>query len=88
MAESSHSRPSDHIAELKERATEQFGQAADQAQRMVERAVAQGREAGESAQEVADNFKGALNRSLKHQPIATVATAAIAGFVLGALWKS
>jgi hypothetical protein len=37
---------------------------------------------------VADNFKGALNRSIKDQPLATVATAIIAGFVLGALWKS
>jgi ElaB/YqjD/DUF883 family membrane-anchored ribosome-binding protein len=88
MAESSRSRPSDQITELKERATEQFGQVADQAQRIVERAVARGHEAGESAQEVADNFKGALNRSIKDQPMATVATAVIAGFVLGALWKS
>jgi ElaB/YqjD/DUF883 family membrane-anchored ribosome-binding protein len=88
VAESSHNRPSDHIAELKERATEQFGQAADQAQRMVERVVAQGREAGESAQEVAGNVRGALDRSIKDKPIATLATAAIAGFVLGALWKS
>jgi ElaB/YqjD/DUF883 family membrane-anchored ribosome-binding protein len=48
----------------------------------------QGRQAGERMQEVAGNFKSALDKSLKDQPMATLATAAIAGFVIGALWKS
>jgi ElaB/YqjD/DUF883 family membrane-anchored ribosome-binding protein len=39
-------------------------------------------------QEVAGNFKGALDKSIKDQPMATLATAAIVGFVLGAIWKS
>ena len=39
-------------------------------------------------QDVAGNFKGALDKSLKDQPMATLATAAITGFVIGALWKS
>jgi hypothetical protein len=38
-------------------------------------------------QEVAGNLKDAVDRSLKDQPLATLATAAALGFVLGALWK-
>jgi ElaB/YqjD/DUF883 family membrane-anchored ribosome-binding protein len=55
---------------------------------MANQAVKQGREAGERMQEVADNFKSALDKSITDQPMATLATAAIVGFVLGALWKS
>ena len=43
---------------------------------------------GERMQEVAGNLKGALNQSIKDQPMATLAGAAIVGFVLGAIWKS
>jgi ElaB/YqjD/DUF883 family membrane-anchored ribosome-binding protein len=39
-------------------------------------------------QEVAGNLKGAVDRSVKDQPMATLAMAAVVGFVLGALWKS
>ena len=51
-------------------------------------ATQQGREAGERIQEVAGNVRGAVDKSIKDQPIATLAVAAVAGFVLGALWKS
>jgi ElaB/YqjD/DUF883 family membrane-anchored ribosome-binding protein len=81
------------------KATDQFGKtldkATDKAQgvaRQVEdfagRAVEQGREAGERVQEVAGNIKGAVDKSVKDQPMATLAAAAAVGFVLGALWKS
>ena len=91
MAQSTHGthgRPSDQFADLKEKATEQLGKAADQAERMANRVAEQGRDAGERMQEVAGNFKDALDKSLKEQPMATLAMAAILGFVLGALWKS
>jgi ElaB/YqjD/DUF883 family membrane-anchored ribosome-binding protein len=39
-------------------------------------------------QEVAGNIKGAVDRSVKDQPMATLAMAALIGFVLGAIWKS
>ena len=42
----------------------------------------------ERVQEVAGNFKGAVDKSVKDQPMATLAVAAVLGFVLGALWKS
>ena len=51
-------------------------------------AAQQGREAGERIQEVAGNVKGAVDKSIKDQPMATLAAAAAVGFVLGALWKS
>ena len=89
MAQSSYGgRASDQISDLKDKAAEQFNKAADQAEKMASRAAEEGRQAGERMQEVAGNFKGALDKSVKNQPMAKLATAAIAGFILGALWKS
>lgn len=73
---------------MADKATDQFKSAADQAEAMANRAIEQGREAGERFQEVAGNLKGAVDRSVKDQPMATLAVAALVGFVLGALWKS
>jgi ElaB/YqjD/DUF883 family membrane-anchored ribosome-binding protein len=39
-------------------------------------------------QEVAGNVKGAIDKSIKDQPMATLAVSAVLGFVLGALCKS
>jgi ElaB/YqjD/DUF883 family membrane-anchored ribosome-binding protein len=88
MAQSTYGQPTDQISDLKERATDQFSKAADKAEDMVNRVAVQGRQAGERMQEVAGNFKGALDTSLRDQPMATLAAAAIVGFVLGAIWKS
>jgi ElaB/YqjD/DUF883 family membrane-anchored ribosome-binding protein len=33
-------------------------------------------------------MKSAVDKSIKDQPMATLAAAAVVGFVLGALWKS
>jgi hypothetical protein len=43
---------------------------------------------GEGVRVVTGNFKRALDRSLDDDPMATLATAAIVGFVLGAIWKA
>jgi len=88
MAQSTYGRPSDQISDFKEKATDQFGKAADQAEQMSSRIADQGRQAGERMQEVAGNFKGALDRSVHDQPMATLAVAAVIGFVLGAIWKA
>jgi ElaB/YqjD/DUF883 family membrane-anchored ribosome-binding protein len=61
---------------------------AGQAQDAASRVAAQGREASEGMQEVAGNIKGAVDKSVSDQPMATLAVAAAVGFVLGALWKS
>ena len=84
MAQSSYTRGSD----LKDKAADQFSKAADQVEGAASRAAEQGREAGERMQEVAGNFKGALDKSIKDQPMATLAGVAIVGFILGAIWKS
>ena len=73
---------------MAEKASDQFKSAADQAEHIASRVAEQGREAGERVQEVAGNIKGAVDKSVKEQPMATLAVAAVLGFVLGALWKS
>ena len=89
MGQSSYpSRGSDPVADLKDKATDKFNKVAGQAEGMANRVVDQGREAGERMQEVAGNLKGALDTSIKDQPMATLAFAAVVGFVLGAIWKS
>lgn len=58
--------------------------AEDTANRMLE----QGRQVGEGMSQVAGNLRGAVDQSLRDQPMATLAMAGIVGFVLGAIWKS
>jgi len=72
---------------MADKATDQVKHLADRAEGAAGRVAEHGRDAGERMQEVAGNFKGAVDKSVKEQPIATLALAAIAGFVLGALWK-
>ncbi len=88
MAQSTYTGKPDQISDLKDKATEQLGRAAERAEGVAHRMAGQGREAGERMQEVAGNFKGALDKSVRDQPMATIAVAAVVGFVLGALWKS
>jgi ElaB/YqjD/DUF883 family membrane-anchored ribosome-binding protein len=45
-------------------------------------------DARQQVEEVAGNVKGAINRSVKDQPITTLLVAGAIGFVIGALWKS
>lgn len=60
----------------------------DEIQRVAQNVAGQGREASEQIQEVAQNFKTAMDKSVKDQPLTTLAVAAGVGFVIGALWKS
>jgi ElaB/YqjD/DUF883 family membrane-anchored ribosome-binding protein len=62
--------------------------AAYQVEKAADAVSRQGREAAEGVQDVAANFGDALEESLRNRPMATVALAAAAGFVIGALWKS
>ncbi|MGE0023753.1 MAG: hypothetical protein AB7S70_09010 [Hyphomicrobium sp.] len=68
-------------ADLAERTGEQI-------ERTVQNFAEQGRQATEQIQVVADNFKSAVDKSVKDQPLTTLAIAAGVGFVIGALWKS
>jgi ElaB/YqjD/DUF883 family membrane-anchored ribosome-binding protein len=81
-------RASKIASDLKDKASDQFSKVAGQAEDMANRVTEQGREAAERMGEVAGNLKGAVDRSVKDQPMATLAVAVAVGFVLGAIWKS
>ena len=84
----SQGKATDQFEKLADKATDQFHRVADQVEDVASRVAEQGREAGEQVQEVAGNIKGAVDKSVKDQPMATLAVVAAVGFVLGALWKS
>jgi ElaB/YqjD/DUF883 family membrane-anchored ribosome-binding protein len=84
----SQSDLSGKAADLKEQATDQFRKVADRVEGLASGTAEQVREVGDRAGEVAGNFKTAVDKSVKDQPMATLAMAAALGFVLGALWKS
>lgn len=71
---------------------EKVADAAQTTVKSVETAVSsladQGRQVQENVAEVAGNLRGAVDASLRKQPMATLALAAAVGFVLGALWKA
>ena len=81
-------KATDQFERMADKATDQFNRFADQVEGVASRVAEQGREAGEKVQEVAGNLKGAVDKSVKDQPMATLAVVAAVGFVLGALWKS
>jgi ElaB/YqjD/DUF883 family membrane-anchored ribosome-binding protein len=81
-------KATDQFERMAEQTTDQFKRAADRAENIANRMSEQGREVGERVQEVAGNLKGAVDKSVKDQPMATLAMVAVIGFVLGALWKS
>ncbi len=81
-------KATDQFERIADKATDQFKNVANHAEDVANRVSEQGREAAERVQEVAGNFKGAVDKSVKDQPMATLAVAAVLGFVLGALWKS
>jgi len=78
----------DKANDLKDKANDQFNKAADRAEGLATSASNQIHEVTDRAGEVAGNIKGAVDKSIKDQPMTTLAVAAAVGFVLGALWKS
>ena len=81
-------KATDQFERMADKASSQFKSMADQAESVANRVGEQGRETAERVQEVAGNIKGAVDKSVRDQPMATLAMAAVVGFVLGALWKS
>ncbi len=78
----------DRASEYADKAGQQIDRALDTAEGMARQVAEQGREATERVGEVAGNIKVAVDKSVKDQPMATLAVAAAVGFVMGALWKS
>ena len=77
MAQSTHS--SSKIDNLADNAAGTVKDLAGQAQDVASRVADQGREATEGVQEVAGNIKGAIDKSVSDQPMATLAMAAMVG---------
>jgi ElaB/YqjD/DUF883 family membrane-anchored ribosome-binding protein len=69
------------VEDIKGKAKQSFDEASDRAQEIAGQARQQ-------VGEVAGNVKGAIDRSLKDQPLTTLLMATAVGFVVGALWKS
>ena len=82
------SRPGGRSDDLIDKGADQVRKVADRVEGLATGATGQMREVSDRTGEVAGNFKTALDKSLKDQPMATLALAAAVGFVLGALWKS
>jgi hypothetical protein len=68
-------------------AAEQFKGVAGTADEIAARAAEQARVYGEKAQELAKNFKPFVEKSMKEQPMATLAAAAAIAYGLGVLWR-
>ena len=83
------------VPPARDKALDQFDHFADkaadvthQAEQLASRVAEQGQIAGEKMKAVAGNLKEAVDKSVKDQPMATLAMIAVAGFVLGAIWKA
>lgn len=77
----------DQVAHAADMASDKFRALADQAEHAAGRVVEQGRVVGNQVNEVAGHLQGAAKKSIAEQPMVTLAIAAVAGFILGALWK-
>ena len=79
MARQDADSPLDH--------TDYTKKAAENAQDMAGKVAGQAREYGEKAQEAARQARPFVEKSLREQPLITLAGVAAIGFLLGALWK-
>lgn len=79
--------PLDYSTTVDKQAGDRVQNAADAAAELANKVVEQTREYTEQAQEAVKNFKPFVEKSMKEQPMATLAVAAAVGLVLGALWK-
>ena len=77
----------DRIREMADSAGDQLQHVAENAQQIAAKVADQAREYGEKAQKAVEDFKPFVEKSLKDQPMTTLAVAAVIGFALGALWK-
>jgi ElaB/YqjD/DUF883 family membrane-anchored ribosome-binding protein len=77
MATTSASQYGGTVEDLKSKARQGLEDAQDKAQELASQAG-----------DVAGTVKGAIDKSVKDQPVTTLLAAAAIGFVVGALWKS
>lgn len=77
----------DRLRDMADTATGKVKDVAADAQEMAGKVADQARQYGEQAQEAVQQVRPFVEKSLKEQPMATLAGVAVLGFVLGALWK-
>ncbi len=77
----------DRLRDMADATGEKVKDVADRAQDMAGKVADQAREYGAQAQEAAKQVRPFVEKTLKEQPMATLAGVAVLGFVLGALWK-
>ena len=76
------------VHDLREKASDQMDRMSEGVEGAMKAVSDRSREVGDNVQQVAGNFKSAVDSSVRDQPMATLAIAAALGFVLGAIWKS
>ena len=77
----------DRMRDMADKAGEKLQDASANAQELAGNIAEQARRYGEKAQQAAQEFKPFVEKSMKEQPMSTLAAAAAIGFVLGAIWK-
>jgi len=77
----------DRMHDLAGAATDRLKEATDRAEEIAGNVAEQARVYGQKAQDAAAQVKPYVEKSMKEQPMATLAVASVIGFVLGALWK-
>ena len=78
---------SDRVQTAADAAADKAAEVAANVQELAGKVVDQAREYTKQAQEAVKNFKPFVEKSIKEQPLATLAVAALIGAALGALWK-
>ena len=87
MAQQRADYPLDYATGPEPVAKDRLSELADSAEEIAAKVAEQARIYGEKAQDAAKNFKPFMEKSMKEQPMSTLAAAAVIGFALGALWK-
>ena len=79
--------PKEHLREMAYSASDRLKDTGERAQEMAGKVTEQAREYGEKAQEAARQARPLVEKSLREQPLITLASVAAIGFLLGSLWK-
>ena len=82
-----HERTTDRLRDMADTTTDRLKETGVRTQEIASDVAEQARQYGEKAQDAARQFKPFVDRSLREQPMTTLASAAVIGFLLGALWK-
>jgi ElaB/YqjD/DUF883 family membrane-anchored ribosome-binding protein len=77
----------DRLRDMADATADKVKDVAGDAQEMAGKVADQARQYGEQAQDAVKQVRPFVEKSLKEQPMATLAGIAVLGFVLGALWK-